>query len=123
MPEPPTVAILGGDPVVGKALESLLESTDYGVRFLSEHLDESTELPGGVRVALVMPALSPDRSDALVTRLRSSSETTVLPIIELITTRNGHHNGHRIQVSWPCRVEELKRNIDAALVNGSQTAL
>jgi hypothetical protein len=116
---PPTVAILGGNPVVGKALESLLESTDYGVRFISEHLHESAELPREVRVALVMPALRPDRSDALITRLRSASGARVVPIIELITTPNGHHNGHRIHVSWPCSVEELKRNIEATLVKGS----
>ncbi len=105
---PPTVAVIGGNPVVGKALESLLESTDYGVRFLPENLAESAELPGGVKVALVMPALSNQRSDALITRLMSASGTDCLPIIELITSPNGHRNGHRIYVSWPCSVEELK---------------
>lgn len=116
---PPTVAILGGNPVVGRALEFLLESTDYGVRFFSEQLGESAELPGEVRVAIVMPALRPDRSDALITRLRSASGARVVPIIELITPPNRRHNGHRIPVSWPCSVEELKRNIEAALVEGS----
>ena len=120
---PPTVAILGGNPVVGRALEYLLESSDYGTRFFSEYLDESAELPGGVRVALVMPALSPDRNDALVTRLRGASGTMFLPIIELVTSPNGHHGAHRIQVSWPCSVEELRRNIEAALVEGSQISV
>ena len=118
----PTVAILGGNPVVGKALESLLKSTDYGVRFFPENLAESAELPGGVRVILVMPALSNQRSDALITRLMNASGTACPPIIELITTPNGHHNGHRIYVSWPCSVEELKQSIEAALANGSKTA-
>jgi hypothetical protein len=119
----PTVAILGGDPVVGKALKSLLESSDHGVRFFSEHLDESAELPGEVRVALVMPALSSERSDALITRVKSASRTASLPIIELITTPNGHPNGQRIHVAWPCSVEELKGSIEAALVKSSQTAV
>lgn len=122
MREPPTVAIIGGSPVVGKALESLLESTDYGVRFFPENLAGSAELPAGVRVVLVMPALSNQRSDALITRLMSASGTACPPIIELITTPNGHHNGHRIYVSWPCSVEELKQSIEAALANGSKTA-
>jgi hypothetical protein len=119
----PTVAILGGDPVVGKALKSLLESTDQGVRFFSEYLDEFAELPGEVKVALVMPALSTERSDALITRLKSASRTASLPIIELITTPNGHHNGQHIYVAWPCSVEELKGSIEVALVKGSQAAV
>ena len=119
----PTVAILGGDPVVGKALKSLLESTDQGVRFFSDHLDEFTELPGEVEVALVMPALSTERRDALITRLKSASGKASLPIIELITTPNGHPNGHRIYVALPCSVEELKGSIEVALVRGSQAAV
>ena len=119
---PPTVAILGGNPVVGKALESLLESTDYGARYFPENLAESAELPGGVRVALVMPALSNQRSDALITRLLDTSGPDCPPIIELITTPNGHHNGHRIYVSWPCSVEELEQSIGAALANGFRPA-
>ena len=117
-----TVAILGGNPVVGKALESLLRSADYGVLFFSEHLAESAELPGDVRVALVMPDLNTERSEALITRVRSTSATADLPIIELITNPNGQQNGHRIHVPWPCSVEELKQSIEAALSNGSKTA-
>ena len=117
-----TVAILGGNPVVGKALESLLRSADYGVQFFSEHLAESTELPGDVRVALVMPALNTERSEVLITRVRCTSSTADLPIIELITSPNGQQNGQRIHVPWPCSVEELKQSIEAALSNGSKTA-
>lgn len=117
-----TVAILGGNPVVGKALESLLRSADYGVRFFSEHLAESAELPGDVRVALVMPALNTERSEVLITRVRSTSATADLPIIELITSPNGQTNGQRIHVLWPCSVEELKQSIEAALSNRFKTA-
>jgi hypothetical protein len=118
----PTVAILGGNPVVGKALESLLESTDYAVRFFPENLAESAELPVGVRIALVMPALSNQRSDALITRLMSASGPVCPSIIELITTPTGDQNGHRIYVSWPCSVEVLKQNIGAALADGFRPA-
>ena len=69
-----------------------------------------------------MPALSNQRSDALITRLMSASGTDCLPIIELITSPNGHRNGHRTYVSWPCSVEELKRSIEGALANGSKPA-
>ncbi len=52
----------------------------------------------------------------------NASGTECPPIIELITTPNGHHTGHRIYVSWPCSVEELKQTIEAALANESKTA-
>jgi hypothetical protein len=112
--------------MLGRADKGALESTDYSVRFFPEHFAESVELPEEVGVALVMPALRADRSDALVRRLKNASGTTILPVIELKTTRNGHHNGngngHHIHVPWPCSVEELKRNIEAILFKGSQTA-
>ena len=56
---PTTVAILGGNPVVGKAVESLLRASDYAARFFSKPLIESDEPLGGARVALILPAPQP----------------------------------------------------------------
>jgi hypothetical protein len=117
---PPIVAIVGGSPVTGNALASLLRSADYGAQFISENLRGLAELPGRVGVALVMPSSSARRSEDLINRLGSVTGAN-LPIIELVTTPNGQPNNHRIHVSWPCSVEELRLNIKTVLTSRSQT--
>ncbi len=115
---PTTVAILGENPVVGNALESLLRSTDFAARFFPEYLPNSTEPFEGARVALILPALSTRRNEALIAGIRSHPATVDLPVIELITTPNGGSHEH-IRLPWPCGLEELKRSIEAALPHGS----
>jgi hypothetical protein len=119
---PTTVAILGENPVVGKALESLLLSSDLGARFFFEYPTGSVEPLGGAKVALVLPALSTERREVLMRRIRSSPATADLPIIELITTPDEVHNGHT-RLPWPCGLEELKRSIEAALPHGNGSQL
>jgi hypothetical protein len=118
---PTTVAILGENPVVGNALESLLRSTDYAARFFREYLPDPAEPFEGARVALILPTLSTTRNEALIAGVRSHPATMDLPVIELITTPNGEPYGHT-RLPWPCSLEELKRSIEAALPggNGSQ---
>ena len=118
---PTTVAILGENPVVGNALESLLRSTDFAARFFLEYLPHSDEPFEGARVALILPASSTKRNEALIASIRSHPATADLPVIELITTPNGEAYGHT-RIPWPCGLEELRRSIEAALphVNGSQ---
>jgi hypothetical protein len=119
---PTTVAILGENPVVGNALESLLRSADYAARFFPEYLPDSAEPFEGARVALIMPALSTKRNAGLIAGIRSHPATVDLPVIELITTPNGEPYGHT-RLPWPCGLEELKRSIEAALPHGSGSQL
>ena len=115
---PTTVAILGENPVVGNALESLLRSTDFAARFFPEYLPNSAEPFEGARVALILPALSSKRNEALIASIRSHPATVDLPVIELITAPNGGSHEH-IRLPWPCGLEELQRSIEAALPHGS----
>jgi hypothetical protein len=119
---PTTVAILGENPVVGNALESLLRSTDFAARFFSEYLPTSAEPFEGARVALILPALSSKRNEALIAGIRSHPATVDLPVIELITAPNGRPHEH-IRLPWPCGLEELIRNIEAALPQGCGSQL
>ena len=113
---PATVAILGGNPVIGKALESLLRSADYVARFFSEYPEDDEEPLEGVSVALVLPALSSSHQEALITLIRNTPSTTNLPVIELITSPNENGNGHVTRVLWPCGIEDLRRSIDEKLL-------
>ena len=119
---PATVAILGGNPVIGKALESLLRSADYVARFFSEYPEEDAEPLGGARVALVLPALSSRHQESLITLIRDTPSTTNLPVIELITTPGENGNGQVTRVLWPCGIEDLRRTIDEKMLGDSLDA-
>ena len=119
---PATVAILGGNPVIGKALESLLRSADYVARFFSEYPEEDAKPLGEARVALILPALSSTHQDALITLIRNTPSTTNLPVIELITTPSENGNGQVTRVPWPCGIEDLRRFIDEKLLGDPQGA-
>src|SRR5919107_3171967 len=93
-----TIAILGGDPVIGRALESLLASADYVARYFSEYPEGDAEQLGGAHVALVLPASGSKRQEALIHLIKTNLSTTDLPVIELTTTPN--ENGQSITVPW-----------------------
>jgi hypothetical protein len=111
---PTTIAILGGDPVIGRALESLLASADYVARFFSEYPVGDAEPLGEARIALVLPASSSKRQETLMHLIKTTISTTNLPVIELTTTPN--ENGHDTRLPWPCSIENLRRSIDETLL-------
>ena len=76
---PATIAILGGDPVIGRALESLLASADYVSRFFSEFPEGAAEPLGGARIAIVLPASSRNRRDSLMHLIKTTISTKNLP--------------------------------------------
>lgn len=112
---PATVAILGGNPVIGKALESLLRSADYVARFFSEYPEDDAEPLADASVALVLPAVSSTHQESLLSLIRNTPSTANLPVIELVTTPNEHGNSQVTSVPWPCGIEDLRRSIDEKL--------
>lgn len=88
-----TVAVVGGDASVGRAIGQLLSGIGYGVRLLPEPIHGKVgDAIGGVGLLILAPALSAECREALARKK--------LPILEL---------------PWPCTTEELKRSIEAAL--------
>jgi hypothetical protein len=112
---PATIAILGGDPVTGKALESLLASAEHAARYFSEYPEGDAEPLEGARVALILPASSGRRQKALKAQIKNTPSTMNLPVIELITTPID--DGQSILVPWPCSIEDLRRSIDRTLLD------
>jgi hypothetical protein len=110
---PATVAILGGDPVIGKALESLLASSEHAARYFSEYPEGDAEPLEGARVALILPVSSSRRQKSLKAQIKNTPSTMNLPVIELTTTPID--DGQSIVVPWPCSIEDLRRAIDETL--------
>jgi hypothetical protein len=114
------VVVLGEDRVVGRALELLLWSTNWNVRFLTEPPSDEAGLLKVIRLLLLAPGLSAERRRAIVTDIRSMPATARVPILQLGYEPDGLEEPQgeldRL-VPWPCRAEELRRYIDAALLS------
>ncbi len=114
------VAILDGSPMVARVLELLLRGAGYGTRLLEEaEADRPDGLPlGGVDLLLLAPGPSSEQRGALLGAVRSAPETAHLPVLILLsTTSEGAPTKEAGIVAWPCRTEELVREIEAALAH------
>ncbi len=112
------VAIIGGDPVVGEALEALLQAAGYRTRFLPESvIDELLgDLLADSQLLLVAPVLSARRRKALLKMMLSPTAPVNIPILELLPANGGRHLQGEHIVLWPCSGEELGRAIEALLL-------
>jgi hypothetical protein len=113
-----------GDPVVGRALMLLLRGSGYETTYLPASSLLSQHLPLTSSDLLLLtptPELSAQRREVLVALLRERTRTAKMQVLELATalsqeTPKGAMEGERWHyVSWPCRIEELERSIDATL--------
>lgn len=117
---PITVAILARDLVAGRALELLLQSAEYNTRFLVETVTyELTETLDGVQLLLLAPTLSAKHREYFLNRMRSRPATAEIPVLELITAPDEAQAEQEALVLWPCRMEDLKERIEAALLSRS----
>jgi hypothetical protein len=117
-----TVAILGGNPGVGRTLEVMLKGAGYDARYLNgSFIDKPAELPAKVRLVLLTPGLYSKGRERLLNSMMSASVNPKIPILELITaSSDGARTDLHNCVLWPCRVEDLKREIEATLLSGSE---
>jgi hypothetical protein len=105
-----TVAIVGEDPIVGQALEALLHTAGYGTRFVTYPvIDYSRNILADIHIVLLMPRSSN------TSRKGSTAATTNIPILELVSEPHEVQPLRGRQVRWPCRLEQLRREIGAAL--------
>ena len=119
------VAIIGGDPVVGEALEALLQAAGYRTRFLPESVMD--ELLGALladsQLLLVAPVLSARRRKALLEMVLSPMMPVTIPVLQLLPANGGQHHQGEHTVLWPCSGEELERAIEVLLLDRSEPDL
>jgi hypothetical protein len=120
-----TIATLGDDPVVGWALRALLQSVGgHAVWPLQEPRGAycPRELFDGVDLLLLLPAVSgEERHTGLITAMRSTPQTSRIPVLVLSTGRNTQPIEGLAIVEWPCSTDELVHRIETAL--GTEAAL
>ena len=114
---PITVVIVGKDPIVSRAIESLLRAADYDTRFVADPVSDGTRgALAGAHVVLLAPGLSAESREKLLGSGASNLVAAETPILELVSeanegrVRQGHH-----YVRWPCSLEQLEWEIEAAL--------
>ncbi len=116
-----SVGVLGGDPVVGRALEQLLRSAGYSARFLTETSLDGTQTLDGLKLLLFADDMEAGRRESALGALRDALKGTSLPILELTASLDGSKDGAAAAVlPWPCRVDELRERIEAALLDETQ---
>jgi DNA-binding response OmpR family regulator len=112
-----TVAILSGNPLVGRVLELLLGSAGYEVRLLEEpEAFEVADLLAGVDVLLLDRGVSDERREDFLGAMASKLETATIPVLALSPGPEGTLAAEDRLVPWPGRVEDLAREIDAVLL-------
>ena len=112
-----TVAILSGNPLVGRVLELLLGSAGYEVRLLEEpQAFEVADLLAGVDVLLLDRTVSDERREDFLGAMAGMLETASIPVLALSPGPEGALAAEDRLVPWPGRVEDLAREIDAVLL-------
>ncbi len=111
-----TIAILGDNAVVGRALEILLRGVGYEVRLLGEpEAYKPEKLLEGVDVLLLGPGLGADRREDYLRAIAGTPETAAITILAFSPGPEGTIAEEDRLVPWPCRIEDLAREIEAAL--------
>ena len=120
-PNPTTIAVAGGDPLVGQALEVPLLNAGYRVRLLERFSmnDEANPLDG-VDLLLLTPRSGDEDRKAILSRLQSSTPASSgkVPVVELVAGSDEARAEEEVRrVLWPCRMKDLRREIEAALAS------
>jgi len=114
---PTTIAILGGNTVAGRALEALLQGVGYDTRLIEDPLESPPEqLLEGVRLLLLAPTLSAESREALLAETGGPLDAAHIPVLTLSTTIREALGDGPVIIPWPCRLEDLTRKIEAALL-------
>jgi hypothetical protein len=124
-PQPPTIAILGADTVVGRALCALLESSGYKTRPLDTYPNGVVdELLEGADLLLIAPRLDEGVREAFLGAMGKSTpqnapQKRAMPVIALSTAmEEGLPEKEGVQsVPWPCETKVLVDRIEAALLD------
>jgi hypothetical protein len=120
-PQPPTIAILGCDTVVGRSISVLLEGSGYETTLLDAYptgiVDELLE---GAHLLILTPRVDEGVREAFVGAMgKSTTQKGRMPVIALHTAPEESlpEKEGVISVPWPCETKVLVDHIEAALLD------
>jgi hypothetical protein len=103
--------------VAGRALEALLQGVGYDTRVEEDPPERSPEqLLEGVRLLLLAPTLSAESRETLLAEMGSTLDAANIPVLTLTTTLKEAPGDGTVFIPWPCRLEDLTKKIEAALL-------
>ena len=115
------VVVAGGDAVVGRTLELLLGSAQYRVGFVPGSLLSEPGMLEEADLLVLAPGLTDEQKATVLTDPSSdpaagARSVARVPVVELVPDlREATGAGEFRLVPWPCRAEELQRQIRTAL--------
>ncbi len=117
-----TIAILGADTVVGRALCALLEGSGYGtIPIDSSPTGVVDELLDGANLLLLTPRVDEGVRKAFLGAMgksTTSQRTHMIPVIALSTATEEDLMGEEVlRVPWPCETKVLVERVEAALLD------
>jgi hypothetical protein len=120
-PQPPTIAILGCDTVVGRSLSVLLEGSGYQITLLDAYPTGIVdELLKGADLLLLTPRVDEGVREAFLGAMgKSTPQKGDMPVIALHTAleENLPEKEGVISVPWPTETKVLVERIEAALLD------
>ena len=103
--------------MAGRALEVLLNGVGYDTRLIEDPpASEPEELLRGVKLLLISPTLSKESRDFLLADMKSTLDAAHIPVFTLSTSLKGTLGDQAVFIPWPCRLEDLTKMIEAALL-------
>ena len=107
--------------MAGRALEALLQGVGYDTRLIEDPPERPPEqLLEGVRLLLLAPTLSAESRETLLAEMGSTLDAANIPVLTLSTTLKEAPGDGPAFIPWPCRLEDLTKKIEAALLTGAR---
>ena len=117
-PAATVIVVVGGDSIVGHALALLLRGSGYDATFEEIGVFDAGRAVRKAGLVLLAPGLEEWHRDAVLSSVVAACQDGDLTILELVPAASSRPGeGHAI-ISWPCRPEDLEREIEAALLKG-----
>jgi hypothetical protein len=105
---------------VGRALEALLQGLGYNTLLIEESgAGKPEELLRGIQLLLAAPTADTDSRERFLADMRGTPDTAAIPVLTLTTAAREDLADQPGLVLWPCRMEDLRTEIEAALLTAA----